>query len=69
VVSTQGPGKGMPRPMPIHWGTFAPIGSSGRHLEPASEPAWVFVAHVAERAPSVVARLLAPGESVALADA
>jgi hypothetical protein len=55
--------------MPIHWGTFAPIGSSGRHLEPASEPAWVFVAHVAERAPSVVARLLAPGESVALADA
>lgn len=35
----------------------------------ASEPACAFVAHVAERAPSVVVRVLAPGESVALADA
>jgi L-ascorbate metabolism protein UlaG (beta-lactamase superfamily) len=55
--------------VPIHWGTFAPIGSGGRRLEPASDPAWAFVAHVAERAPSVVVRVLAPGESVALADA
>jgi L-ascorbate metabolism protein UlaG (beta-lactamase superfamily) len=56
--------------VPIHWGTFAPIGSRGRRLDqPVSDPAWAFVAHVAERAPSVVVRVLAPGESVALADA
>jgi hypothetical protein len=45
--------------VPIHWGTFAPIGSSGRRLGHASEPAWAFVAHVADRAPSVVVRVLA----------
>jgi hypothetical protein len=56
--------------VPIHWGTFAPIGSRGRRLDqPVSDPAWAFVAHVAERAPSVVVRVLAPGESLALADA
>jgi L-ascorbate metabolism protein UlaG (beta-lactamase superfamily) len=56
--------------VPIHWGTFAPIGSGGRRLDqPASDPASAFAAHVAERAPSVVVCVLAPGESVALTDA
>jgi L-ascorbate metabolism protein UlaG (beta-lactamase superfamily) len=55
--------------VPIHWGTFAPIGSSARRREHASDPAWAFAARVAERAPSVVVRVLAPGESVVLADA
>jgi L-ascorbate metabolism protein UlaG (beta-lactamase superfamily) len=56
--------------VPIHWGTFAPMRLRGRRLDkPVSDPAWAFVAHVAQRAPSVVVCVLAPGESVTLADA
>jgi L-ascorbate metabolism protein UlaG (beta-lactamase superfamily) len=55
--------------VPIHWGTFAPIGASTRRVDRSSDPAWAFVARVAERAPSVAVRVLALGESVALADA
>jgi L-ascorbate metabolism protein UlaG (beta-lactamase superfamily) len=55
--------------VPIHWGTYAPIGSSARHLGPARDPAWTFAEQVAKRAPGVVVRVLMPGESVALADA
>ncbi|HEX7297622.1 MAG TPA: MBL fold metallo-hydrolase [Solirubrobacteraceae bacterium] len=55
--------------VPIHWGTFAPIrlAGHGAHLE--SDPARVFAARVGEAAPGVVVRVLAPGESMALADA
>jgi L-ascorbate metabolism protein UlaG (beta-lactamase superfamily) len=56
--------------VPIHWGTFAPMRLRGRRLDkPVSDPAWAFVAHVAQRAPSVVVCVLASGESVTLADA
>lgn len=49
--------------VPIHWGTFAPIGAGGRGDR---TPALRFAARVAERAPGVTVRLLAPGETVAL---
>jgi L-ascorbate metabolism protein UlaG (beta-lactamase superfamily) len=54
--------------VPIHWGTFAPIGSGDGARGHVRDPAWRFAARVAERAPSVLVRVLAPGESVALAD-
>jgi L-ascorbate metabolism protein UlaG (beta-lactamase superfamily) len=55
--------------VPIHWGTFAPIGLARRRVRLLSDPARAFAARVAEAAPSVVVRVLAPGESMALADA
>jgi L-ascorbate metabolism protein UlaG (beta-lactamase superfamily) len=55
--------------VPIHWGTFLPVGSAGRHRQLLRDPARVFAARVAEVAPSVAVRVLAPGESLALGDA
>ena len=55
--------------VPIHWGTFLPVGLSRRHAHLLRDPARAFAARVAERAPGVDVRVLAPGESVALADA
>lgn len=54
--------------VPIHWGTFAPIGSGDRPRGLVRDPASAFAARVAEHAPSVLVRVLRPGESVALAD-
>jgi L-ascorbate metabolism protein UlaG (beta-lactamase superfamily) len=55
--------------VPIHWGTFLPVGSAGRHRQVLRDPARAFAARVAEVAPSVAVRVLAPGESLALGDA
>jgi L-ascorbate metabolism protein UlaG (beta-lactamase superfamily) len=53
--------------VPIHWGTFLPIGSGRRHGHVLTEPAERFAAQVAEVAPSVRVATLAPGESLSLA--
>jgi L-ascorbate metabolism protein UlaG (beta-lactamase superfamily) len=55
--------------VPIHWGTFAPVVPPGRGTGLPNAPASRFRARVAEAAPGVAVRVLAPGESVALADA
>lgn len=47
--------------VPIHWGTFAPVWPLRRHRDP-SRPPREFAALVAERAPEVDVRVLAPGE-------
>jgi L-ascorbate metabolism protein UlaG (beta-lactamase superfamily) len=50
--------------VPIHWGTFHPRWT--RRGAWFSEPPHVFAAELAERAPEVEVRLLAPGESLEL---
>jgi len=55
--------------VPIHYGTFSPIGAAARHLRRVGDPARDFVARTAEVAPDVPVRVLAPGESLALDDA
>ncbi len=57
------------RVIPIHWGTFLPLGSAWRHGPVLTEPAEAFSAQVARIAPGVEVVKLAPGESVALDDA
>ena len=54
--------------IPIHWGTFLPLGAGwlyGRYL---TDPPQDFLRHAAEYAPEVRAVLLQPGESITLAD-
>jgi L-ascorbate metabolism protein UlaG (beta-lactamase superfamily) len=55
--------------VPIHYGTFSPIGAAGRHLRRVGDPARDFVARVAQAAPDIAVRVLAPGESLALGGA
>jgi L-ascorbate metabolism protein UlaG (beta-lactamase superfamily) len=50
--------------VPIHWGTFLPIGTHRRHDAVLHEPAERFAAQVAEVAPSVRVATLAPGGSL-----
>lgn len=50
--------------VPIHWGTFRPVTS--RHGSWFTEPPREFAAQVAEVAPDVEVRVLAPGDSTAL---
>lgn len=50
--------------VPIHWGTFLPLGTRWRHGTALSAPAHAFAAQVARVAPSVRVATLAPGESV-----
>jgi L-ascorbate metabolism protein UlaG (beta-lactamase superfamily) len=52
--------------VPIHWGTFFPIGLKGRRGDALVEPPLAFARHVAELAPGVEVRVLAPGETLAL---
>jgi L-ascorbate metabolism protein UlaG (beta-lactamase superfamily) len=52
--------------VPIHWGTFLPIGARRRHGAVLSAPAQAFAAEVARTAPGVRAAALAPGESLDL---
>jgi L-ascorbate metabolism protein UlaG (beta-lactamase superfamily) len=51
--------------VPIHWGTFLPIGARRRHGAVLSEPAQAFAAQVARAAPGVRVATLAVGESLA----
>jgi L-ascorbate metabolism protein UlaG (beta-lactamase superfamily) len=47
--------------VPIHWGTFFPVGLRGTRL---ADPPHEFARHAAEVAPDVDVRILAPGEAL-----
>lgn len=49
--------------VPIHWGTFAPVGMVSRLAGERFWPAERFARLVAERAPGTQVRILSPGES------
>jgi L-ascorbate metabolism protein UlaG (beta-lactamase superfamily) len=55
------------RVVPIHWGTFLPIGLHRRHGHLLRDPAQAFTRHLTALAPDVRAEVLAPGESLELA--
>ncbi len=50
--------------IPIHWGTFAPIGIHLRRWPYLVNPPLDFVRHARHVAPDVEVRVLAPGESI-----
>ncbi len=50
--------------VPIHWGTFRPIGPRPRALPRGEEPAREFARHVAALEPNTRVRVLAPGEEM-----
>jgi L-ascorbate metabolism protein UlaG (beta-lactamase superfamily) len=52
--------------IPIHWGTFFPIGTSSRHHAKLHEPPREFARITAEVAPGVEVRVLEPGDSTEL---
>jgi L-ascorbate metabolism protein UlaG (beta-lactamase superfamily) len=52
--------------VPIHWGTFFPVGLEALRGSALVEPPRVFARHVAELAPDVEVRVLAPGDELAL---
>jgi L-ascorbate metabolism protein UlaG (beta-lactamase superfamily) len=52
--------------VPIHWGTFFPVGLEVLRGSALVEPPRVFARHVAELAPEVEVRVLAPGGELAL---
>ena len=54
--------------VPIHWGTFLPVGRQRRHGQLLRDRGAVFAERTAERAPHVRVRVLAPGESLSLGD-
>ena len=53
--------------IPIHWGTFMPVGRSHSDSDARREPARTFAARVAEVAPTVAVRVLEPDEPALLA--
>jgi L-ascorbate metabolism protein UlaG (beta-lactamase superfamily) len=53
--------------IPIHWGTLYPLGLARLRPDPLRAPPREFAARMGELAPQVETRLLAAGESVALA--
>ncbi|HET6449571.1 MAG TPA: MBL fold metallo-hydrolase [Conexibacter sp.] len=52
--------------VPIHWGTFLPIGTRRRHGATLTAPAQAFAAQVAREAPGVRVATLAVGEALTL---
>lgn len=54
--------------VPIHWGTFWPLGLGRFRAHLLSDPPHVFARLAAERAPGVEVRVLAPGEAVDVPD-
>jgi L-ascorbate metabolism protein UlaG (beta-lactamase superfamily) len=52
--------------VPIHWGTYLPIGLRRRYGRVLSAPGPAFVGCVAHHAPSTRVRVLAPGQSLSL---
>jgi L-ascorbate metabolism protein UlaG (beta-lactamase superfamily) len=52
--------------IPIHWGTLRPISLFGRRVLEPADPARQFGEHVADMAPEVEVRILAPGQEAAL---
>jgi L-ascorbate metabolism protein UlaG (beta-lactamase superfamily) len=51
--------------IPVHWGTFLPIGLGSRRAR-LGDPPRLFAAHVASLAPSVEVRILSPGQGTEL---
>ena len=54
--------------IPIHWGTFLPVGLRGRYGHLLETPGPAFAARAAELAPEVRVAVLAPGDRVGLDD-
>ena len=54
--------------VPIHWGTFYPLGLRRLRPKPLSEPPLEFARLAEELAPRVTVRVLAPGESLCLGE-
>ena len=54
-----------PVAVPIHWGTFFPVGLEALRGSALVEPPRIFARHVAELAPEVEVRVLAPGDELA----
>jgi len=54
--------------IPIHWGTFYPLGLRRFRPQLLTEPPHAFAREAARRAPSVEVRILAPGETTELTD-
>ena len=52
--------------VPIHWGTFFPVGLEALRGSALVEPPRVFARRVAELAPEVEVRVLAPGDELVL---
>ena len=52
--------------VPIHWGTFSPIGTLRRHSHRLHDPPREFARLAAEAAPGVEVRVLEPGETTDL---
>ena len=52
--------------VPIHWGTFFPVGLEALRGSALVEPPRLFARHVAELAPEVEVRVLVPGDELAL---
>ena len=52
--------------VPIHWGTFFPVGLEALRGSALVEPPRVFARHVAELAPDVDVRVLDPGDELVL---
>jgi L-ascorbate metabolism protein UlaG (beta-lactamase superfamily) len=52
--------------IPIHWGTFLPLGGTRRHGDLLFDPPRLFARHVERLAPDVQVRILEPGEQVML---
>ncbi|HKH18036.1 MAG TPA: MBL fold metallo-hydrolase [Solirubrobacteraceae bacterium] len=54
--------------VPIHWGTYLPLGLGRRHAPLLRDPARAFAAKAAEVAPQVRVAILHPGDAVELGD-
>jgi L-ascorbate metabolism protein UlaG (beta-lactamase superfamily) len=52
--------------IPIHWGTFVPVGMHLRHWSYLAQPPLEFRRYARDLAPDVEVRVLQPGESFAL---
>jgi L-ascorbate metabolism protein UlaG (beta-lactamase superfamily) len=52
--------------IPVHWGTLSPLGFGRRYRARLDEPPRLFAEHVADIAPRVEVRILAPGQETNL---
>ena len=52
--------------VPIHWGTFRPLGNVWSQMSFLSDPPYTFAGYAARLAPDTTVRILEPGESLAL---
>lgn len=52
--------------VPIHWGTFRPLGGIWRHMSFFSDPPYAFAGYAAQLAPDTRVQILHPGDSLVL---